>query len=252
MKKRIFALFGCMVLLCTLFVFTAGAEGTLLVDEAELLNPDEASTIMTKLNEVSNELDCDLVIVTTRNESDLDIYERSVKYYNDEGYGRGEEKKDGVILFIIKREGEGNSDYHITSFGKCKSMFTVSVVDSMCDKVEEKLADGNYTGAFETFIKETRSVVKHKTDVFTFQRLLVALAIGAVIGFIVVTSMKAKLKSVRFQPEANNYLKPGSLNVTLAEEHFLYHTVTRTARPKNNSSSGGSHGSGGGHGGGHF
>lgn len=70
--------------------------------------------------------------------------------------------------------------------------------------------------------------------------------------------MKAKLKTVRFQAAAGNYMKNmkrGSLNVTESRDLFLYKTFTRTAKPKNNSSSGSSthtsssgstHGGGGG------
>ncbi len=246
MKKRIFALFGCMVLLCTLFMFTASAEGKLLVDDAGLLDVDESTAILTSLNDVSNELDCSLVIMTANSCYGIDIDERSYALYNEFGYGRGE-NKNGVMLFISMEDSEGENYLHITPYGDCVSYFSEDSLNALYDKVVVKLKDKDYVGAFETYIKETRRIFKHETGFFTFQRLLAALAIGVVIGFIVVTSMKAKLKSVRFQPEANNYLKPGSLNVTLAEEHFLYHTVTRTARPKNNSNGGGgSHiGSGG-------
>lgn len=71
------------------------------------------------------------------------------------------------------------------------------------------------------------------------------------------TNMKGKLKTVRFQPAANSYMKAGSMNITESRDMFLYNTVTRTAKPKANdsdsegssthtSSSGSTHGGGGG------
>ena len=45
--------------------------------------------------------------------------------------------------------------------------------------------------------------------------------------------MKSKLKTVRFQAAASNYMKNGSLNITESRDLFLYNTVTRTAKPKN-------------------
>lgn len=251
MKKRIFSLLGCMVLFCTMFLFTVSAGGKLLVDDAGLLSVDDSTAILTKLNEVSDDLNCDLVIMTTAGLCGEDPYYRSRDLFTENGYGRGEDNKDGVMMLISMEEGEGNNIYHITPFGKCVDYFSESSLDRLCDKVESKLVDKNYNGAFNAFINETKRVIKHETSFFSLLRLVVALGIGALIALIVVGSMKAKLRSVRFQPEANNYLKPGSLNVTLAEEHFLYHTLTRTARPKNNGSGGSHVGSGGvSHGGG--
>jgi uncharacterized protein len=57
--------------------------------------------------------------------------------------------------------------------------------------------------------------------------------------------MKGQLKSVRKQNRANNYMKTGSLQVTVHRDLFLYRDITRT-RKQTNSSSGGSRSSGGG------
>ena len=83
----------------------------------------------------------------------------------------------------------------------------------------------------------------------------ISIAVGVCLSFIIVGNMKSKLKTVRFQAAASNYMKNGSLNITESRDLFLYNTVTRTAKPKNNSSSGSSthtsssgstHGGGGG------
>lgn len=82
----------------------------------------------------------------------------------------------------------------------------------------------------------------------------IALVIGFVIAKIIVGNMKSKLKTVRKQAAANSYTKDGSINITESRDLFLYHTVTRTEKTKNNfsgssthrSSSGTSHGGGGG------
>ena len=86
--------------------------------------------------------------------------------------------------------------------------------------------------------------------------ILVAIIVGFILSFITVGNMKSKLKTVRFQPAANSYMKAGSMNITESRDMFLYNTVTRTAKPKDSdsgggssthtSSSGSSHGGGGG------
>ena len=87
--------------------------------------------------------------------------------------------------------------------------------------------------------------------------ILVAIIVGFILSFITVGNMKGKLKTVRFKPAANSYMKAGSMNITESRDMFLYNTVTRTAKPKANdsdsegssthtSSSGSTHGGGGG------
>jgi len=65
--------------------------------------------------------------------------------------------------------------------------------------------------------------------------------------------MKGQLKSVRFKSAASDYTKAGSMNVTESRDLFLYRTVSRREKPRENSggssthtsSSGRSHGGGG-------
>lgn len=68
----------------------------------------------------------------------------------------------------------------------------------------------------------------------------VSVIIGFIIALIAVGVMKSKLKTVRFKTTANSYLKKGSLNITDSSDLFLYRTVNRTAKPKDNEGSGGS------------
>lgn len=56
--------------------------------------------------------------------------------------------------------------------------------------------------------------------------------------------LKGQLKSVRMQNAATSYVRPNSMQLTQERDLFLYRNVTRTARPKNNSGSGGSSGGG--------
>jgi uncharacterized protein len=84
--------------------------------------------------------------------------------------------------------------------------------------------------------------------------ILISAGVGLVIALITVGIMKGKLKTVRRQPAAGNYVRKGSMNITESSDLFLYSKVNRTAKPKNNgsgssthtSSSGRTHGGGGG------
>ena len=251
MTKRIFALLGCMVLFAGLFAVGVSAKSgsDLLIDGARLLSTAEKSEIISRLIEVSDATDCDIAVLTLPSLGGG--YERAVAddFYDQNGYGRGESGQDGVLLLLSMEE----RAWYVSTCGKCIEMVSYSTVG---DRIVSDLSAGDYAGAFKAYANEVKREIIHKTSFFNWTRVGAALVIGFIIALIVVGSMKAKLKTVRFQPAANNYLKPGSLNVTLAQENFLYNTVTRTARPKDDGGSGGSHMSSGGvshgGGGGHF
>ena len=68
----------------------------------------------------------------------------------------------------------------------------------------------------------------------------ISFAIGLIVAIIVVGIMISKLKTVRMQPAASSYFKDGSLNITENRDLFLYNTVSRREKPKNNSNGSGS------------
>lgn len=79
--------------------------------------------------------------------------------------------------------------------------------------------------------------------------------IGLVVALIIIGRMKGKLKTVRRQAEAAEYVKTGSMKVTQSRDLFLYKHIDRHAKPKEStsggsrthtSSSGRTHGGGGG------
>lgn len=60
-----------------------------------------------------------------------------------------------------------------------------------------------------------------------------SLAGGAVLSFLAPMSyLKGQLKSVRRQPDAEQYLRPGSFHLTHSADRFLYRNTTRVEKPK--------------------
>ena len=76
--------------------------------------------------------------------------------------------------------------------------------------------------------------------------LLIALAIGFVIGLVTVLIMKSKLKSVKMQNFAGDYVVEGSLHITGQSDTFLYTNVVSTPKPDDNDSDSSSSSSGAG------
>jgi uncharacterized membrane protein YgcG len=72
------------------------------------------------------------------------------------------------------------------------------------------------------------------------QNLLICLVIGIIAGVVVAFILKGQLKTVRKQNQANVYVKPGSMQVTVHNDFFLYRDVTRTKKQSSSSSGSGS------------
>ncbi|MBR4799450.1 MAG: TPM domain-containing protein, partial [Clostridia bacterium] len=124
------------------------------------------------------------------------------------------------------------------------------------DDIMSSLKSGNYTKAFIEFADSCEKQVGDARSFHFVKKLIISLLIALIIAFIVVGSMKKQLTSVKFADQANDYVRPGSLNLTESRDTFLYSAVTRTVREtesrsgggggSHTSSSGSSHGGGGG------
>jgi uncharacterized protein len=126
---------------------------------------------------------------------------------------------------------------------------------------EYALAFNDFADNCDAFLEEAKSGTPYdsghmpKGSFPLVSNVLIALAAGFIIAFIVVSVMRAKLKSVRSEKAAANYIKSGSMHITEQKDIFLYRNITRTERPKesdsggsstHSSSSGSTHGGGGG------
>ena len=89
------------------------------------------------------------------------------------------------------------------------------------------LSDGDFAAAFDTFADEcddfiTQAKTGEPYDIdnepqkpMSWIWIPISLVAGIVLSLIVVGTMKSKLKTVRFQAAANNYVKAGSMNLTV-------------------------------------
>ena len=81
--------------------------------------------------------------------------------------------------------------------------------------------------------------------------IVICILIGAVLSFLIpMNILKGQLKTVRYQPEASNYMEKDSFDLRISRDTFLHRNVTKVPKPKDTGSrSGGSSGGGGGRGG---
>ena len=67
--------------------------------------------------------------------------------------------------------------------------------------------------------------------------VLISIGVGLVISLIVTGIMRSKMKSVRFERAAKNYIRPGSMKLLRSHDMYLYSHVTKTPKPQNNKKS---------------
>ena len=256
MKRKLFTL---MLILCLVagLSLTAYASSNHLVDDAGLLTDTEAANLEAKLSQISDRHNVDIVIVavdSTDGKSPMDFAD---DYYDYNGY-----RTDGILLLVSMDD----SDWWVSTTGYGITAITDAGLDYMSDRFVPYLSDGEFAQAFEKFADlcdefitqaktgdpyDSHNLPKEPFSLVT--NLLIALGIGLVAAWIVTGSMKAKLKTVRQQAKADDYIASGSLQLTHSRDLFLYTHLDRREKPKSDSgssthtsSSGTTHGGGGG------
>lgn len=219
-------------------------EEYLVYDEAELLNDSEELALEEKLADLSSKHGAQIVVCTIESMDGGDIDEFLGYLYDEMGFGYGD-NHDGVLLLVCMDPRE----YRILSNGFAGEAIDSGDIDSIGDVIVSDLSDGNYAEAFEAFAGQCDYYLDGYQNGFPFKagkNLAICMIIGIAAGLIVAFVLKGQLKTVRKQNQASSYVKPGSMQVTVHNDFFLYRDVTRTKKESSNSSSGGSSRSSGG------
>lgn len=255
----------------------AFASGDRLNDEAGLLSYSEKDELRSLLDDLSEQLGYDIVVVT-------------VNDYTDYGYSSMEEFadeyiSDGIVCAISMADRSfevWDNSYLVTDDG----------IEKIIDSMLPSLRSGDWYSAFNTYALTSYSLAQqglngdvygtNATGDYDYYAMgdeisytpparerfkeaapkagVAGIIVGLLSALVTTGSMKSKLTSVSLKRDAASYIVPGSMNVSNQSDVFLYHTVTHTPKPKDDSSShsgGGSsvhvsHSSGGHGGGGHF
>ena len=248
------------------------ASLSLLVDEAGLLSGSEAAALREKLVQLSEKWRNDIVIVTVDSIGRSTPMEFADDWFDYNGYGQATTGDitdgDGLLLLINMEE----RDWRISTKGYSIFAFTDAGIEFLGKQlISDGLSDGDYAKAFDVFADwcdkffaraesgepfDTGSLPRTSADVGAL--IFFAFGGGLLVAWFVMKGMKGKLKTVRKNSQAADYVRPGSLNVIYANEQFLYKNVTRVKQETESSSGGGggssthssssgsSHGGGGG------
>ncbi|MBE6657313.1 MAG: TPM domain-containing protein [Ruminococcaceae bacterium] len=258
MKKQLGILLFTLLLILGMTLSASAASMPRLVDGADLLSDSEEAELLSMLDEISARQMLDVVIVTTNTLEGKSAMAYADDFFDYNGYGFGS-SYDGVLLLVSMED----RDWWISTSGYGITAFTDYGITCLSDQFLPDLGNGFYADAFETFARGCDEYITLARNGTPFDvgsepfdpgsSFLIAAVIGLIAALIVVSSMKAQLKTVR-QQNAGSYLKDGSFQLTESREMFLYRNVHRTVKQESSSggssthrsSCGRSHGGGGG------
>ena len=249
MTKKILLIVSALLLLATAIIpVCAASDAPRLVDNAGLLTSYEASELLAELDEISVRQQADIVVVTVDSLDGKTPMEYADDFYDYNGYGFGD-AKDGVLLLISME----NRDWWISTTGYGITALTDAGIEYISERFLAYLGDGDYAQAFATYARlcdefftqaktgkpyDVGNMPREPFDILT--NLIIALVVGLLVAFISTSSMKSKLKTVRLQSAAGNYIKSGSMKVTESRDMFLYTHIDKCVKTTSSDSDGGS------------
>lgn len=259
-KKKWCCLFSLLWMFVLIFPVMASeipdipTEGQkpLLVDEAGLLSEEESSTLINKLEEISQRQKNEVAVVTVNSLEGKTAEAYADDYYDYNGYGYGE-NDDGLLLLVSM----GEREWAVTTYGYCHTVaFTDAGLDYISSEFRRKLSSGEYAKAFDCFADLcddflTQAATGEPYDVDNMPKgkvspfwLYTDLVVAFFISFGIVKGKSRNLKSVKKQESAKAYERRGSLSLRRSTDSFVNRIVTqKTIRNEKNSSSGSSGGS---------
>ena len=224
----------------------------LLVDDADILSDSEESKLLEKLTNISQDIDCEIAIVTVNSLEGKTAEAFADDYYDYNGYGAGAGDDGAILLISIEKKDSEEKHFAISTYGYAHKALTDAGLKNIENNFLPEFTNGNYYKGLNIFADLSSDYIKsarngHIMDVKDFKgsfswgiNIIISLGIGLAIGLIVTLVMVSQLKSVALQKSAVNYVKPGSLNVTNGSELFLYANVDRQyIEPSSSSSSSG-------------
>ena len=246
------------------FSASSAAGKKSVIDDAGLIKASDEKELDKKIKNIQKDKFA-VVILTVKSLDGKSAQDYADDYYDNNDYGLDNEKSG--VLFLVSK---GDRKYHISTKGAGIKVFTDYGIARIKEEIKPYLSDGDYFNACDEFLNITKDFVKAYKDGTPYDTdnpyneeidyvilEVIALVIAFVIALISVGIMRLRMNTAKPKGTAMEYIKKGSFKLTSEKDIFMYSTVTKTAKPKDNdnsaggstthvSSSGSEHGGGGG------
>ena len=256
MKRKLITLFTLIAILLSLSL-SVQAAAPWVVDNAYLLSSDETADLNRQIQELRDQLELEIVIVTINGTGNKDVQQYADDFYDTNGYGFGP-TNSGILLLLDMNARE----WYMSTCGEAIYIFTDYGLDQLGEQILPYLSDGDYYGAFTAWIRALPAFVQayHNqgsidgyvdpdayespygeeivfyNDGSTFRYLIIAVVVGLVASLITVLIMRSRMNTAKLQKGAANYLKSGSFHLRQRSDMFLYSRVTKERRQQSNTS----------------
>lgn len=261
MKKRICALLAAVFLLA-LCTPVAGAQEQRVFDQAKLMTKEDVGGLEREIEAMRRKTQMDFLVVTIDNTQGKSAMTYADDFYDQGGYGTGEEKSGALFLLDMQ-----NREIYISTSGKMIDYLTDKRIESVLDNAAPYMASGDYARAVHAFLTSTEDYIDRGIPVGQYRRHTVAgkLTVGEIALFFLIAVgagacvCAAMLYRYRGKQSGSSYpyTEKGRLELERQEDVFVNETLTSRRIPRATSSGSGSgrsstHTSGGGrtHGGG--
>ena len=264
-----FSMIFCSVFLNLKTIEKSFADGDMeyAVDSAEVLTTDELETLKSKLAQISDENNIDVGVVTVEYLDGKTAQEFANDLFEQNKFGKGE-NRDGILLLVATEDRE----WAMSTHGSAKEAFNEEGLDYLSGEFLPYLSDDDFYSAFENFADNAQelgtmyvagdsygeeeyvddenypvdeNIVEEEKGINNEVWIPLSIVMGCAISLIIMMMYKSQLKSVKSESRADDYLI--DMKLVKSQDIFLYRTVTRTMRPKNeNNSNDFSSGGGGG------
>lgn len=248
-----FSMIFCSVFFNLKTIEKSYADGDMeyAVDSAEVLTTDELETLKYKLAQISDENNIDVGIVTVEYLDGKTAQEFANDLFEQNKFGKGE-NRDGILLLVATEDRE----WAMSTHGSAKEAFNQDGLDYLSGEFLPYLSDDDYYSAFENFLNNAQElgamyvagnpyrVEYDEEGNYPIEGELIkeeginnsvwiplSIVIGCAISFVIMMMYKSQLKSVKSESRADDYLI--DMKLVKSQDIFLYRTVTRTMRPKN-------------------
>lgn len=249
--KKLTALCAALLLVMSCVIPAAAAEnGQRVYDQAGLLSDNERASLEDMIAQAVDRTGLDIAVVTTNSKDGKTRVEYADDFYDEHGFGIGDEKSG--LLFLIDME---DRRVYMSTTGDAAKYFTDSRIYDMTDGDDtlfDHLAYGEYKLAAERFLE--RVLYYHGLGIEADQHyvyadapaqpgqksislfeLIVAAFIPGVIGFSVVRNIRNQYGMKKEKVQASNYRfayrGTAAFAYGMLGDELLSRDVTRHRRP---------------------
>lgn len=227
-----------------------------VVDDADIFTDEQEAVLNERINEVIEKYDIGYVLFTDDDNHGLSPEEYSSDFLHFGGYGVGDEY--GAVVFYLCFD-PSDRCWRTTSINSYEDIFSSRVTYVIDELVDADIRAGRYYEAFLTHIAFVEDIFENngvlpddylqyldgskKSSSFSTEKLfisiIVAVVLGSIVGGMHLAICRNKMRVVA-PVDAHEYLVKDSFKLRDKRVYYLYSTVTKTAKSKSSSSSGGS------------